>query len=174
MGKRMDCGVYEIVNCLNGMRYIGSSNDIRQRWRAHISSFRRGAHENPRMQNVWNKYGASVFEFRLLKRCDPHERIFFEQQYIDAGGNIYNMNDKASIPPSQLGKQQSLEHIHRRSLAMRGNKNSVGHAPWIKGRKQSSETKSRISESIRKLYAADKVGRIGFQKGRIPWNKRIK
>lgn len=50
-------GVYQIVNELNGHRYIGSSKNIQHRILTHRSSLRRNNHHSIYLQNAFNKYG---------------------------------------------------------------------------------------------------------------------
>ena len=51
------CGVYKIVNTVNGKIYIGSSKNIDRRWNEHIRVLELNAHNNQHLQNAWNKYG---------------------------------------------------------------------------------------------------------------------
>ena len=50
-------GVYQIVNELNGHRYIGSSKNIQHRILVHRSALRRNSHHSIYLQNAFNKYG---------------------------------------------------------------------------------------------------------------------
>mgnify|MGYP000886959842 CR=1 FL=1 len=63
-------GVYQIVNKLNGHKYIGSSINIWTRWGRHLSDLRKNKHDNNYLQNAWNKYGEDNFEFGVLLFCD--------------------------------------------------------------------------------------------------------
>lgn len=53
-------GVYRIE--IGGKSYIGSSVNINQRWRQHRTNLKCGRHDNPYMQNAYNKYKEAKFE----------------------------------------------------------------------------------------------------------------
>jgi group I intron endonuclease len=63
-------GVYGIKNTQNDKWYIGSSVDIRGRILTHIRRLRSYRH-NPELQNSWNKYNESDWEFHVLEKCEP-------------------------------------------------------------------------------------------------------
>ena len=56
-------GIYKITNKTNGNYYIGSASIICNRWWIHISKLRKNCHSNKYLQNAFNKYGESNFEF---------------------------------------------------------------------------------------------------------------
>ena len=69
----MQCikGIYIITNTINKKQYIGSSTDIRIRWRNHLKDFKNNKHKNIAMQNDYNIYGKDVFKFEVLDDdCD--------------------------------------------------------------------------------------------------------
>lgn len=49
--------------------YVGQTNNLRTRWRAHFNKLRIGAHGNSHLQNAYAKYGAINFEFEILEYC---------------------------------------------------------------------------------------------------------
>jgi group I intron endonuclease len=61
------CGIYKITNTKNDFYYIGSSVDITSRFGNHRSSLRKNTHNNPKLQNAWNKYGEHCFNFEIVK-----------------------------------------------------------------------------------------------------------
>ena len=77
------CGVYKIINTINGKVYIGSSKDISRRWNEHIYSLDVNAHHNKKLQNAWNKYGRQNFKFEIIEECDEKNQFEREQYYID-------------------------------------------------------------------------------------------
>lgn len=86
-------GVYEIVRIETGQRYIGSTLDVIRRFGRHKLDLRKGIHECRYLQNAWNKYGESAFEFRVIEMCLPDSVMLcsIEQQYIDSNkGRLYN------------------------------------------------------------------------------------
>ena len=51
------CGIYMILNLINGKRYIGSSIDIYNRLHEHLHNLKNNKSHNNHLQNSWNKYG---------------------------------------------------------------------------------------------------------------------
>lgn len=80
----MSCGIYWIRNCKNGKFYIGSSSNIRQRWREHRSHLIRNIHKNKHLQSAWNKYGSKSFKFEILEELIEANLIEIEQWYLDS------------------------------------------------------------------------------------------
>ena len=84
-------GCYEIVNTTNGHRYIGSSVDIKARWRAHLSALRSGSHRSTYLQRAWDKYGEAAFIFKPLLYCDLKMTLLYEQILLDGLKPEYNI-----------------------------------------------------------------------------------
>lgn len=84
-------GIYEIVNAINGKRYVGSAVSFGGRWGVHRHHLRRNTHHCTPLQNAWNKYGEAAFEFRPLLVCAPEALIDYEQRCIDSLRPRYNV-----------------------------------------------------------------------------------
>jgi len=84
-------GVYEIVNILNGQRYIGSSIDIKSRINCHKSSLNGGYSHCKHLQRAWNKYGEKNFVFSILLKCEEGKVLSWEQFFIDNCVHHYNI-----------------------------------------------------------------------------------
>lgn len=96
------CGIYKIVNNINGKFYIGSSTDIEQRFVHHVSLLNNNKHENSYLQNAWNKYGKCNFSMFIVNECNIADLIKIEQIFIDGyynTGVLYNLNPIAGKPP---------------------------------------------------------------------------
>lgn len=91
-------GVYCIINTKNGKRYIGSSKNIARRLWEHRAYLRKNYHENKHLQNAWNKYGESVFDFYVVEKCKEEILIEREQFYIDTFKPEYNQVFKIVKP----------------------------------------------------------------------------
>ncbi len=64
-------GVYQIRNCENGRLLVGSSQNlpsIMNRFRMELSM---GTCRNRALQNDWNEFGESTFEFETLELLEP-------------------------------------------------------------------------------------------------------
>lgn len=62
----MTIGIYKITNIVNGKIYIGKSQNIEKRFKAHINDLNRNCNHNPHFQNAWNKYGKDNFKFEII------------------------------------------------------------------------------------------------------------
>lgn len=77
------CGVYKITNETNGKFYIGSSNNIHNRWNQHKKALNEKSHGNMYLQNAWNKYGGANFTFEIIEECLPEVQFEREQFYLN-------------------------------------------------------------------------------------------
>ena len=120
-------GIYKIINKINGKYYIGSSDNIlgtNGRWKEHINGLNANRHENSYLQRAWNKYGASNFNFQIVKRIPKPELLIVEQKYLDKIKN------------------------NRRQLCYNLTFIARGGA-WNKGIKHTEEEKRKISEKLK-------------------------
>lgn len=119
-------GVYAIRHVDSRWAYIGSSRNIYSRWRTHKSELRRGKHPCPHLQNAWNKYGESAFQFEVLESCfdDPVILMSLEQNWLDrCTAKLYNA---ARFADPATGRKMSEESKRRNSIRMMGNKHGAG------------------------------------------------
>ncbi len=94
-------GVYALINRNTGRMYIGETEDIRRRCKAHINLLKSGKHNNSELQNDYNNN--YPFEIIVLSeitgRCNSEKRLCAEDYYIECfrrrGIKLYNSeNDK--------------------------------------------------------------------------------
>ena len=62
-------GVYIIRNTVSNSAYVGESNNLYRRLNEHITNLLNNSHCNNHLQNSFNKYGISNFEFEILEFC---------------------------------------------------------------------------------------------------------
>lgn len=139
-------GVYEIVNSVNGKRYIGSASCFRTRWNGHKAELRRGVHHSQHLQAAWDKYGAQAFVFKPFLVCAPCDLLYYEQRAIDAIAPEYNY---AKVAGSPLGVRHTAETKARISVAGIGRIVSAETRAKIsianKGKTLSPEHRAKIS-----------------------------
>ena len=84
------CGIYKITNTITGDFYIGSSKDIKRRWREHKwpSTWKRYSN-NPMYQDMKN-YGTDKFEFQVIEEVEEEELKEIEQEFIEKLKPTYN------------------------------------------------------------------------------------
>jgi group I intron endonuclease len=114
-------GIYKVINKVNGKYYVGSSNDIVERWRDHRRELGDGNHVNDHLQKSWNKYGKESFDFIVIERVESKREMLIEteQRYLDVAGldkdGCYNMNFEATgADPSDY----VIEKLRAKSLAL--------------------------------------------------------
>lgn len=132
-------GIYQIVNKVNGKRYVGSAVCIRKRWHAHRCGFRLSKHPNRYLMSSWQKYGEEAFTFEILEHCSLDELLVREQWWIDSTSPEYNLSPTAG---SCRGVKHTEEVRRRVSERNKGNKYALG-------RKISEYVKSRVAEANR-------------------------
>lgn len=157
MSKEISC-IYAISNTINNKQYIGQTIDFNQRQTNHLSSLRNNTHSNKHLQNSWNKYGESNFEFRILKECSVEELDNWEKWFISAyqtynrkygfnyekGGNLKKI---VSQETKQKLRQINLGKKHSEKTKWKVSKNN---AKFWKGKHRTLSTRQKISESLTK------------------------
>jgi group I intron endonuclease len=141
--KEIICGIYCIENLDNGLRYIGFSKDIMDRWSNHKKELNKKYHYNRYLQRSWNKYGQEKFKFWIIQECKKEKLklleiywIAFYNSYIkDKGG--YNLTRGGE---GIMGYKPTEETLIKMSIATSGSCNPMF------SRKQSNETKQLISK----------------------------
>lgn len=133
-------GVYAIVNSLDNKKYIGSTGDLRKRFRQHYSALVRKNHPNIHLQRAVNKYGIDKFYFIVLERCENIQDtlLLIEQKYIDELGD-YNICTVAGKTTGIKGKGHLLSEKQRNNI-IAANKRRV----------YTDEMRKEISERVKK------------------------
>ena len=86
----MVSGIYSIKNKINNKRYIGQSKNIERRKETHFHKLETNTHINTHLQNAYNLYGSSNFEFKIIKICKTDELDYFEDYYINKYNSLEN------------------------------------------------------------------------------------
>jgi group I intron endonuclease len=136
-GTSKKMGIYAIVNLVDGKQYVGSSMNIKKRSRDHLWFLRNDRHPNPYLQNAFNKYGESSFEFRILEEVVSEEELLAAEQYwldytqcydrehgynIDfaADRKVFAPETRAKISAANTGRVHTAESRARMSAAQKG------------------------------------------------------
>jgi len=153
----MISGIYAINNIINGHKYIGSSINIKERWRLHILRLKNNIHHNIHLQRAWEKYGEENFNFIILLKCEIKHLLKNEQDYLDKESPEYNIcpiagNSLGVIRSDEYRKKQSIvqkgkiisEEIRKKiSIRMMGKQNSLGIRHTT-----TEETKDKIRNTL--------------------------
>lgn len=136
-------GIYKIQSKIKPERiYIGSSIDIKKRWREHIRTLRKNNHRSFKLQRHYSKYGEFDLEFSVIVECSAETLIAYEQFYIDSLNPYFN---NRKIADSNLGLKRSVEAIEKMRMAKKGK------PTWNKGLKNcySEETLKKMRQVTR-------------------------
>lgn len=111
------CGIYMIINLINGKKYIGSSINIRQRLWEHRATLRHNKHYNNHLQRAWNKYGEENFDFSILERCPKEKRFEREQYYVDSLHPEYNICiEIVENPPKDIDSRKKHSETRKKLI----------------------------------------------------------
>ncbi len=168
--------VYRITHKASGTTYVGSTGNVKQRWRDHKSRLRRGAHDNPHLQYAYNKYGADAFEWAIIEdNLAEEDLIAHEQSFLDEfkeRGEVYNCGEcvanalrgrpswsagvkrgpqsdehKRLISEALMGREVSKEAKRKISKAMRGQQHALGYH-------HTEDARHRIGQALANPYPA--------------------
>lgn len=90
----MIVSAYKIENIINGMIYIGVTNDPAARWSAHLNSAFH-TKENTDLYRAMRRFGAGAFEFTVISQTDVVHKWELEKLLVaqyDSCNYGYNMN----------------------------------------------------------------------------------
>ena len=83
-------GVYKITNAVTGDFYIGSSNDVKRRWKEHKCTSRWNKCPNNPMYIDMRKYRVDKFEMQIIAEVEEEKLKETEQQFIEKLNPTYN------------------------------------------------------------------------------------
>ena len=82
--------VYKITNTITGDFYIGSSKDVKIRWKSHKWPSMWKRYPNNPMYLDMQKYGIDKFVFEILTEVEEEKLKETEQQFIETLNPTYN------------------------------------------------------------------------------------
>ena len=168
----MKSGIYQILNTVNGKRYIGSSVRITGRFYIHKCKLKQNYHTNKKLQNAYNKYGKESFVYSVLEFCKENHLIEKEQKYLNFFGmdNLYNLLPFAYSP---RGYKQTEEFKIARRAFRHTDEAKQRISKNMKGGNSTSFKKGQIpiNKGTKGLTTANKTS---FKKGDLTWNKGLK
>jgi group I intron endonuclease len=145
-------GIYQITNTITGDFYIGSSANIKERWRDHVRKLRRGNYACVILQRAWSKYGEEAFTFSIVEPVEREKVTLLarETYYIQTLRPAYNATLRAE---SHLGMKRSEETKAklRQRVMSEETKEKLRQAHLDK--KMPEEQKRKISQTEKMRYA---------------------
>ena len=83
-------GIYKITNTITGDFYIGSSKNVKERWRNHKKPSTWNKCPNNPMYLDMQKYGVDKFDFQVIAEVEIEKLKEAEQQFIEKLQPTYN------------------------------------------------------------------------------------
>lgn len=156
--------IYFIRNEINLKSYIGSAVNVRLRINNHRSQLQLNKHFSIHLQQAVNKYGIKNFKFDILEivfdKSKLLEREFYWIKECQSDNKNYGYNLR-KIPTSNLGFKHSENTKLKMSVTATGRKRKPFSNEWknniglaSKGRKNTEETKKKMSESAKLRWRA--------------------
>lgn len=194
--KKAEAGCYLIFNTVNRKAYIGSSKHLGWRIYQHVRSLRLCEHYNLHLQNAWNKYGESAFEFKVVARCDEALRFNVERALTESFDSIkrgYNKRHPDTLTMSEETRIRMSDanfgkpHPRKNSaIKFRHSKDSLA----LMSKRQTGENNGRCKltddqvEQMRELRRrgakySELANHFGISKGYVAfiilgWSRKIK
>ena len=141
-------GIYKITNTVNNKIYIGCASNIRTRVNGHLYDLRRNMHSNSYLQKSWNKYGESIFVFKIHELCDIkdlHMREHFWVTTLNCLNKSIGYNLKPTDPNGcSIHSEETKEKLRQ---ANKGKKPSALCIQKLKERTISPEHKEIMRKS---------------------------
>lgn len=136
--------IYKIENLITKRIYIGSSKDIKSRFRDHKFYLLHNNHQNIHLQRSFNKYGIENFKFEILEECSETVLIERETYWLNNHGGLnttYNIREVEGFKHSEESKLKMS--LVRRGIKLSGEtKRKLREANL--GKKHSEKTKEKI------------------------------
>ena len=83
-------GIYKITNTITGDFYIGSSKDVKRRWRSHKWPSTWKKYPSKQLYQDMQKYGTDKFDFQILEEVEIEHLKEKEQKFIETLKPTYN------------------------------------------------------------------------------------
>lgn len=146
--------VYLVTNLVNGKQYVGITNDLHTRWRAHRKATRDG------LGLAIRKYGVENFTVEVIAKTPSRKRVLeLEVEFIKARGTLspkgYNLTTGG-----EAGRVVTEESRRKQSLS------KMGKPSPRKGAVLTEETKQLISLSKRGVSTATEYSKAKWSRDR--------
>lgn len=153
-----ESGVYCWFNTVDQKRYVGSARSFLDRYWGHVGHLRYGKSHNRYLQEAWDTYGESSFQFVVIEKCEIEnlgDREFYWINTYKATDRNYGYNI-LTIPFSPKGYKHTPEAREKMSKVLKGRVKSSEHRAKLSeahlrlGKTWSDETRQKIMETRKK------------------------
>lgn len=167
-------GIYKIVNRVNGKYYVGSSNDIHERWKSHKRLLKNNKHHSWKLQREYNKNPLD-FDFVVVESCVKESLFVSEQSHLNFCKLNPNSNYNVKFIAGggcEKGVVFSKEHNLKISNSNKGKKHTEETKRKMSQRRKGKKLKPHTEETKRKIREARKMqnpncsGIVAYWKGK--------
>lgn len=111
---------YMLIHKPTGMFYIGSTSNILSRKRVHKSALLNGQHANPKLTELFRKYGKwEDFEWKIFLVNEREEAFIMEQELLDLHwGDPLLLNSSKDARKPICGIEMSADVFEKRRKAI--------------------------------------------------------
>jgi group I intron endonuclease len=143
-------GIYMITCVPTNKSIIGETGSIRKRINYHIQNLKGNRHENPYLQNAWNKYGYDNFSFSVLEYCEFNE-CKVKENYYCLLHDTHNPEKGFNLRPTgnNLKNKFTEEHKQKISQSLKNSEKFKNRdsGKGMRGKFHSEESRKKISDS---------------------------
>ena len=157
----MKSGIYVIRNVYNDKHYVGSSINIKNRWKRHIRDLCNKRHHSIHLQRFVNKYGIKSLKFEVLEYCNNKDLLSREQYYLEQSNCEFNI---CKIAGSPLGTLRSEDFKQKISVLTKGINNPtygmIRTAEWRKNISDANKGKVAWNKGKTNIYSEDTLSKM--------------
>ena len=137
--------IYKITNKKNGKFYIGSTIDKSRRWEDHKRMLKNNCHNNPHLQNTWNKYSNNDFEFSIIEKVQDKNNLLDREDFYIKYINYYTPKKLYNIARDAKAPFQGRKHSKETKVKMSEATSGEDHPMY--GKHHSEKAKEKMSKS---------------------------
>ena len=112
MAEMKISAVYKITNTVTGDSYIGSSKNVKRRWREHKCQSTWKNNPNKQLYKDMKKYGTDKFDFQILAEVEIDSLKEMEQRFIETLKPTYNNYNAKGL---NIDKQKKSKKKYQKS-----------------------------------------------------------
>lgn len=145
-------GIYCITHVETGNLYVGSAVKFRRRFNEHRLDLRNKKHGNPRLQNIFNKYGLESLLFSILEVVEDQTKLREREQFW-----LDTLQPKLNIVSNSNGFS---DKVRRKITASLAHKQRAPMSETTKEKLRIANTGRKISEETRQKLRDSHKGQV--------------
>lgn len=123
-------GIYQISNIIDDRVYIGSTRNLRDRFRHHKRQLIKGSNPSILLQRFCSKYGIDTLKFTVIEIIEEDKLLEREEYFL----NIYNCKFNAMLTPVRVKGYKHKEETREKMSSIAKKSFGNGRTSWNKGK----------------------------------------